>query len=953
MQTTARTLAFLAALAFVLAGARAAEALTACTSAQIIAQDSNCPAAGACSITKSFDVASGCVLDFGTRAVTLTATGQLHIGSGTVRLLAGSVTMLPSAYIEGRGLGSATPTNVGGMISIETTTFVNIQRSGLNNGRIDMSGNANGGVIEIRAGTTITVAGKLNADSILVDGGGGSIRLVSGTDLASPSGAVISASGGTAGPGGGLLDFQAGGNLDISPQLDCTGSDGGDVQIVTGGSLILRGGVNVNGPGDAGSGGSIDLASGSDTQILGQLLVRGTDSGTLSGGGDGGFVDILADFGSVTIADDIFAEGADPDGGGGEITVTARGDVIVQSTAILSVRANGADGDGGEMALEGKTVTVGGKLDVSGGTGGGEADITAYKDATVSAIIDARGRDNGSVGGVVLIDTAQSVSGTLTITNTIDAGGGLCGDELGCGTGGSIGLTGCTIAVTSPGKLDARAPAGGQITVSVRKTLSLTGTINASRTNVTSTEGSVTITHPVATPPSYSPALVSPPATLQPLPFCTFPGGTNCLVPCPTCGNGAIEFPETCDQAGTAVSCDGCSVYCQTENCNDGLFCTTDSCNAQLGCRNLFTSGCTEPSPTATFTQGPSATPTVFVPGTPTATATVTRTMTNTGTPTRTPTSTHTPTPTSTATATGTSTSTPTPMGTPVATHDSVVRPLPPVSLNILAGDTFAMKRVRVKVVNADVLPVAGPGHLVRLTASDGNCPPGIVVGAPDFDRRTAGNQDTIFLAGGRQAVATVNISAVSSAFTPFNHRAPQRCRILLTADSTVVGNADPAPSNNSFPLEISVSDANDPEQTATHETFVASVRSAALKVGKGKASASKKAVVGSGNGDLFDVAGHGVVMNASDGNCPAGTIGVADFDGAAAGNQNAASVPSGAIKKGKIQVTAPAASFAARNLRSPARCIAILSGTGPSGDTDASNNSTWLVVDVVDRNDF
>src|SRR4029450_8960312 len=75
---------------------------------------------------------------------------------------------------------------------------------------------------------------------------------------------------------------------------------------------------------------------------------------------------------------------------------------------------------------------------------------------------------------------------------------------------------------------------------------------------------------------------------------CTAPGQPSCLVPCPTCGNGTGEFPETCD-GGNAVSCDGCSQFCQIESCDDGNPCTTDQCDAQLGC--------------GPHTQGPNGTP--------------------------------------------------------------------------------------------------------------------------------------------------------------------------------------------------------------------------------------------------------------------------------------------------------------------------------------------------------
>src|SRR5206468_5922240 len=64
-------------------------ALTACTAADVTRQDPACPATGACTIDKGFDVSDGCTLDFGTRNVTLAARGDLNIASGSVTLLAG------------------------------------------------------------------------------------------------------------------------------------------------------------------------------------------------------------------------------------------------------------------------------------------------------------------------------------------------------------------------------------------------------------------------------------------------------------------------------------------------------------------------------------------------------------------------------------------------------------------------------------------------------------------------------------------------------------------------------------------------------------------------------------------------------------------------------------------------------------------------------------------------
>src|SRR5512143_167203 len=99
MHDHARILVFASLLILTLGTAQTASALTACTAAQIIAQDSGCPSGtGPCSITKTFTVPSGCMLDFGSRAVTLTANGTLDIDSGIVQLLAGSLTIAPGGF---------------------------------------------------------------------------------------------------------------------------------------------------------------------------------------------------------------------------------------------------------------------------------------------------------------------------------------------------------------------------------------------------------------------------------------------------------------------------------------------------------------------------------------------------------------------------------------------------------------------------------------------------------------------------------------------------------------------------------------------------------------------------------------------------------------------------------------------------------------------------------------
>src|SRR5262249_22760066 len=137
------------------------------------------------------------------------------------------------------------------------------------------------------------------------------------------------------------------------------------------------------------------------------------------------------------------------------------------------------------------------------------------------------------------------------------------------------------------------------------------------------------------------------------------------------------------------------------------------------------------------------------------------------------------------------------------------------------------------------------------------------------------------------------------------------------------------------------------------HESFLPSPRAAVVRLARGKTSVVKRAAISAGNGDLSDVAGHGVMVTATSNDCPAGLIGGADFDGLTAGNQITASRPTGGTKKGKLVLNGSAANVTTRSLRSPTRCVAVLNATGPAGDTDATNNTAWMVVDIIDRNDF
>ena len=566
-------------------GVGEAQALTACTAAQITSQDPGCPpGTGACNITRIFDIGDGCTIDLAVRNVTLTGSGRINIFSGTVVLKAGTVTLAQSSLIDGKGNLTTTPRNRGGMITIQTTGAFTTQRGAAGNGIIDVSGMAQGGTIVIDAGGSVTHAGRLIADQLDPNGSGGSISIRSKGDVVTNLNSLLTATGGLFG-GGGAIDISATGRIDLAEMVNGNGGDGGLVDLLAGGEIITRR-IEVIGQGDAGSGGCVSIVAGTRVQLLQPILGNGTASSTASGGGCGGFLDVEARFGDVNVTANLNFDSGYPDGGGGGITLTSRGSITVSSVAIVSAAGVGPFGCGGEISMDANVdVISAGTLDGTGGFGGNLVDVIAGRNASVTGPTDVRGRESGSFGGAVTALAGALGPGTLTIGNSVKASGGGCAPETGCGVGGFADLSGCDVTVTPAGSVEARGGDAGEILITAREQLRVQGPLDATTVGG-GANGSNIYVHKSTKAPIVT-AAVSPPATATPLAACTAPAQPACLIPCPGCGNGVIEFPEACDTVGTPQSCDGgCSTVCQLENCNDGSPCTVDTCDPLLGCRH-------------------------------------------------------------------------------------------------------------------------------------------------------------------------------------------------------------------------------------------------------------------------------------------------------------------------------------------------------------------------------
>ena len=241
----------------------------------------------------------------------------------------------------------------------------------------------------------------------------------------------------------------------------------------------------------------------------------------------------------------------------------------------------------------------------------------------------------------------------------------------------------------------------------------------------------------------------------------------------------------------------------------------------------------------------------------------------------------------------------------------------------------------------------------MQLNVSSADCPVGMA-GTPDFGKAALGPANVVTMVGGKRKTAMVPLTITSADFTTFNHKAPTRCTLTFTA--TMPGSNDPTPENAVATVEINIIDKNDPEGTARHESLIKSIAPAKITLPRDTTAKLRNVRPTVVNADILptvETTADAITVVASDGDCPSGTVGVADYNARMPGAQNTAQVTGGRSKAGLLPLTINANAFLSPNAKSPARCTAVLTASGPGGDSDGSNNTTKLVIDVLDKNDF
>lgn len=590
--------------------------LPAAASAQVTSADQICsPTTDPCTITTSIATGPGAVLDFGDRELIITLGGSIDADINDLTIRCGKLTINTNSNvtaIELRGQG-AFDESEGGLAIIEVQ-----RRCSLNN----------------------AILCTKNFDCSLANPPAGSCSIGRGDALV--SGKI---SGSAQIPGS--LILRAAGNVTVDEPItmnviNIDESDGGTIDIEAGGSIVIDAKLNVD-SGGLGTGGDVCLNAGGDINLNDQLIATGGDL-------DGGLVEIAAD-GNITITDDINCRALSGEGFGGELAVTAGGDLTIVGGGAgnrLTINTDGHEsselfgGDGGAQEYTaGGDIVIGEfvKMSAVGAPPDGfgeEVLLDAGGDVMFEGDVDSKGVGQFAGGGSFTVFTSGDVE--ITSKSKIDLTGPSAAGDAEISSLGNINIAGEFDITTGgdgvAGSADFDSGAGlvveGDVTIGgqrknaqgnlvpvqsldlracyidVKSTANLDNRALLGRTKIAGREtinirsgakvfadqsGSNEITYRNPLVPPAIQGNVNPAAQIS---------LDASLSDCPVCGDGTLQSSvETCDD-GNVNPGDGCTADCQAEACiadtpgypqvalcDDGDGCTVDTCDAATGCSNV------------------------------------------------------------------------------------------------------------------------------------------------------------------------------------------------------------------------------------------------------------------------------------------------------------------------------------------------------------------------------
>jgi hypothetical protein len=542
-----------------------------------------------CQITSNKTADADITLNFGTRAVVLSAILTVGKRPGTNRpgnltIVAGSFSIIGTGQIDGAGVQDP-----GGSVTIQCTGDIRIDGT-RTTGAVRLSG-TDGGQLSLFTDGNVYGAGRINLSQASTFAAGGDLQISAGGDVTITG--KIDAEGNSQGFGG-TVDVSAAQSIALTGGIDISGGQGGGggLDVYTDGSITL-GAVDFDGGGDAGDGGFVSVVAVGTVSINGGMVGHGANNGENCG--DAGELDLFAD-GGIFVNAPIEMRGRGLDCFGGYLT--ADGDTL-QTVAVIDVSATGTEGFGGDIDIyTSSTMTIAAALRTDGADGAGDVLLGSDGNISLGGSIRADGRGTfGTGASVVDIDSG----GVLAVSGSINAIGG------GQGAGGDVSLSGCTVLQTSGSTIDTRST-GGLIGVTGNDSITLQGSFLGEPT----TPQAIVIRYRLGSPPpSISSATFNVPPTvianslIQPCALCMSndecsdgnPCTNDVCTPATGCSNPANLDP--CDDGNACTANDFCAFsLCLSLTpvvCDDGNVCTDDSCDPELGCQAaLNTAPCSD-----------------------------------------------------------------------------------------------------------------------------------------------------------------------------------------------------------------------------------------------------------------------------------------------------------------------------------------------------------------------
>jgi hypothetical protein len=395
-------------------------------------------------------IASPCVLDFGAATLQIDKKIRVAVDGGTLSLTAANIII--DDKIDAKHVKAAEGT--GSSVSLISPGNITINR------KIDAAARNTPGSISIDAGGNVAINHQLRARAKGGNppAGGGTVTIEVDGTVSSIKRGKIDVRGKKKGTVGGQVDITAELGATLKGRIEARGLDGGTVAVtIPNGNLTIEEEVRVQG--EFGTGGTAILDASGDVVIGGKKgTVRARGGATGAGGGT------ISISGATVSVRTLNAKSGGLTTGG---TIGIVGGTVSAERLIV----NGGDGGTVNVTSTVGPVTISNRILVRGQKNvGGSASVDSASDATIEALLDARGKTAGgtaeynAAGNMILgkndrtklrasSDVAggaieATAGGNLTVRGKYEVEVGGC---IGLSAGGTLDTTQATFDTTPVG----------------------------------------------------------------------------------------------------------------------------------------------------------------------------------------------------------------------------------------------------------------------------------------------------------------------------------------------------------------------------------------------------------------------------------------------------------------------------------------------------------------------